>query len=88
MNLPREGAADGEINELHLGFKGTMSALLFDLCLKTRCVLQGCARGGKAGARPSYGYRAVRYLLENGDVQRGDREVIPAEAEVNQRIFA
>ncbi|MFC0280509.1 recombinase family protein [Falsigemmobacter intermedius] len=88
LGIPLVTVAEGEINELHIGLKGTMSALfLKDLAIKTHRGLEGRVREGKSGGGLSYGYRAVRHLLENGEVQRGDREIIPAEAAVIQRIF-
>ena len=42
--------AEGEINELHVGLKGTMNALfLKDLAQKTRRGLEGRVRQGKSG---------------------------------------
>ncbi len=42
--------AEGEINELHVGLKGTMNALfLKDLAAKTRRGLRGRVEAGKSG---------------------------------------
>jgi len=88
LGTPLVTVAEGEIHELHIGLKGTMSALLIKvLAIKTHRGLEGRARERKSGGGLSYGYRAVRLLLENGEVQGGDREIIPAEAAVIQRMF-
>jgi DNA invertase Pin-like site-specific DNA recombinase len=55
--------AEGEINELHVGLKGTMNALyLKDLALKTRRGLDGRVRQGRSGGGLCYGYNVVREL--------------------------
>ena len=48
--------AEGEINELHVGLKGTMNQLfLKDLADKTRRGLRGRVEAGKSGGGNSYG---------------------------------
>ena len=75
--------SEGLISELHIGLKGTMSALfLKDLADKTRRGLEGRVRQGRSGGGKSYGYRVVK-----GD-ERGAREIIPEQAETVQRIFS
>ena len=55
--------AEGEINELHVGLKGTMNALLLkDLAAKTHRGLEGRVREADRGAGSSYGYDVVREL--------------------------
>jgi len=79
--------AEGEISELHVGLKGTMNALfLKDLAMKTRRGLRGRVEKGKAGGGLCYGYKVVKKLDANGDPLRGDREIIPEEAETVRRI--
>ena len=52
--------SEGEINELHVGLKGTMNALfLKDLAAKTRRGLEGRVRQGKSGGGNAYGYDVV-----------------------------
>src|SRR5947209_15133764 len=78
---------EGEISELHVGLKGTMNALfLKDLADKTRRGLRGRVESGRSGGGLCYGYR-VRRTFENGEVSRGEREVVLEEAAVVQRIF-
>ena len=80
--------AEGEINELHIGLKGTMNALfLKDLASKTRRGQRGRVEAGKIPGGKSYGYRLVPTLNANGTVNRGEREVIEDEARIIKRIF-
>ncbi len=81
--------AEGEINELHVGLKGTMNALfLKDLADKTRRGLRGRVEGGKSGGGNSYGYDVVQTLHTDGSALRGDRRINVVEAAIVQRIFA
>lgn len=80
--------AEGEINELHVGLKGTMNALfLKDLAHKTRRGLEGRVRQGKSGGGNAFGYDVVRKTNEAGDPVRGDRRINPQEAVTIKRIF-
>ncbi|MCF1711067.1 recombinase family protein [Tabrizicola sp. J26] len=80
--------AEGEINELHIGLGGTMSALfLKQLAQKTHRGLEGRVRSGKAAGGLSYGYRMVRSPLPDGSFTRGDRAIDPGEAAIVTRIF-
>lgn len=80
--------AEGEISELHVGLKGTMNALfLKDLAMKTHRGLRGRVEKGKAGGGLCYGYRVVKKTDSGGEPIRGDREIVPEEAEVIRRIF-
>jgi len=81
--------AEGEISELHVGLKGTMRALfLKDLADKTRRGLEVRIRAGRSAGTVPYGYRMVRQLRPDGEIDRGLREADPAEAAVVRRIFA
>jgi len=81
--------AEGEVNELHVGLKGTMNALfLKDLAQKTRRGLEGRVRQGKSGGGLSYGYDVVRETDAAGNPMAGGRRINQAEAEVVRRIFA
>ena len=80
--------SEGEVTELHIGLKGTMGALyLKDLAAKTRRGLEGRIRAGRFIGSAPYGYRAVRKLREDGDPDRGLREIDPEQASVVRRIF-
>lgn len=80
--------AEGEITELHVGLKGTMNALfLKDLAMKTHRGLRGRVEKGKSGGGLCYGYKVVKKLDGNGEPIRGDREIIPEEADTVRRIF-
>ena len=80
--------SEGEINELHIGLKGTMNALfLKDLANKTRRGQRGRVEAGKIPGGKSYGYRLVPTLNPDGTVNRGEREIIEDEACVIRRIF-
>ncbi len=80
--------AEGEINELHVGLKGTMNALfLKDLAQKTRRGLEGRVREGRSGGGKAYGYDVVREVDRLGEPIRGGRKINQAEAAVVRRIF-
>jgi site-specific DNA recombinase len=79
---------EGEINELHIGLKGTMNALfLKDLAVKTRRGQRGRVEAGKIPGGNSYGYRIVRRLLDDGKVSTGEREIDLDQAAIIKRIF-
>jgi site-specific DNA recombinase len=79
--------AEGDITHLHIGFKGTMNALfLKDLAEKTRRGLRGRVEDGKSAGGLCYGYRVVK-TLNAGTVTTGEREVVPEEARIVERIF-
>ena len=79
--------AEGDITHLHVGLKGTMNALfLKDLADKTRRGLRGRVELGKSGGGLCYGYKVTR-PTHLGAGTTGDREIVPAEAEVIRRIF-
>ena len=80
--------ADGHVSELHIGLKGTMGALyLKDLAEKTRRGLEGRIRQGRSTGSPAYGYRVVRKLLGNGELDRGLRAIDPDKAGTLRHIF-
>jgi len=81
--------SEGEVSELHIGLKGTMSQLyLKDLADKTRRGLEGRVRQGRSGGGLSYGYRVVRGPIgRDGEAERGLREVLPEQAAIIRRIF-
>jgi site-specific DNA recombinase len=86
--VPIVTLAEGEISELHVGLKGTMNALfLKDLAMKTHRGLRGRIEKGKAGGGLCYGYRVVKKLDVSGEPIRGDREIVPEEADIVCRIF-
>ena len=80
--------AEGEINELHVGLKGTMNALfLKDLAQKTRRGLIGRVRQGKSGGGLCYGYDIVRRADPHGNPIHGERCINEDEAAMVRRIF-
>lgn len=80
--------SEGEINELHVGLKGTMNALfLKDLAIKTHRGIRGRVEAGKIGCGNAYGYHVVHRLDPRGEPIRGEREIIEEQAEVVRRIF-
>ncbi|PHQ69619.1 MAG: resolvase [Paracoccus sp.] len=83
-----ETLAEGRVDEMHIGLKGTMNALfLKDLAAKTRRGLRGRVEAGKSGGGNAYGYTVLRHMGENGEIKRGDREINEQEATIVQRIF-
>lgn len=80
--------AEGEINELYVGLKGTMNALyLKTIARNTHRGLLGRVMKGKSGGGLCYGYRAIKKVDANCTPVRGDREIITEESEVVCRIF-
>lgn len=88
LDIRLETVAEGVINELHIGLKGTMNALyLSDLADKTHrgmvaAVLNGSIPGGR-----TYGYDVVHKLDSRGEPIRGLREINDAEATIVREIF-
>ncbi len=88
IDIAIETVTEGEINELHIGLKGTMNALyLKDLSDKTKrgmtaAVLSGSVPGGRA-----YGYDLVREY-RNGQTTPGLRRINEAEAVIVRGIFS
>jgi len=65
-----------------------MNALYIEeLARRTHRGLEGRVLEGNSGGGLCYGYRPVRQLLPNGEVERGDREIVAEEAAVIERIF-
>ncbi len=80
--------AEGEVNDLHIGLKGTMNAMfLKDLADKTRRGLRGRVEAGKSGGGKSFGYDVVQRFNEAGEAVRGDRKINETEAAIVRRIF-
>lgn len=81
--------AEGEINELHIGLKGTMNALfLKDLAAKVRRGQAGRAAAGSTPGGRAYGYRVVREIDARGELVRGKRAIDEGEAQIVRRIYA
>lgn len=80
--------SEGEINELHIGFKGTMNALfLKDLAAKTRRGQRGSVANGLIPGGITFGYKKVQRFDHKGEPVRGEREIDPEHAETVKRIF-
>jgi DNA invertase Pin-like site-specific DNA recombinase len=80
--------AEGEISELHVGLRGTMSALfLKDLAQKTHRGLEGRVRAGGSAGGLSYGYRIRRGLRPDGNPITGEMEIDPEEAKIVRQSF-
>ncbi len=80
--------AEGEVSELHVGLKGTMNALfLKDLAAKSLRGQIGKARAGLAAGGIAYGYEVICELGPDGEVVRGHRRIVEAEAAIVRRIF-
>ena len=79
-----ETLADGAVSEIHVGLKGTMSALfLKDLAQKTRRGQVGRVKAGRIPGGRSYGYDVV----PSGE-DRGRRVINEREAAIVRRIYA
>lgn len=83
-----DALAEGHISELHIGLKGTMSALLLkDLAQKADRGPEGRVRQGRSAGGISYSYRVCRQLMQEGSLRSGEREIFPVEAAIGRRIF-
>ena len=86
--IPLVTVAEGMISELHIGLKGTMSALfLKDLAQKTHRGLEGRIRCGKSAGGKSYGYDVVRTIAPHGQIAAGERSINQVQAEIIGGIF-
>ena len=73
--------ADGQINEMHIGLKGTMSALfLKNLAAHVKRGMAGVTREGRSAGGDIYGYTAKAG-------ERGVLEINPEKATIVRRIF-
>ncbi|WP_285675050.1 recombinase family protein, partial [Paralimibaculum aggregatum] len=80
--------SEGEIDELHVGLKGTMAALyLKELAEKTRRGLRGRVEAGRSGGGISYGYDVLTDRDARGECEAGRRSINPGEARIVRRIF-
>lgn len=81
--IPILSVSEGEINELHIGLKGTMNALYIkDLAIKTRRGQRGRVEAGRVPGGLSYGYDMVP-----GE-DRGQRVINAEQASIVRRIFS
>ena len=81
--------SEGEINELHVGLKGTMNALfLKDLAAKIRRGQKGRALQGRCPGSLAYGYAVVKKIGADGELEKGLRETRADAAEIVRRIFS
>ena len=88
VDVAIETVAEGRVDELHVGLKGTMNALfLKDLAAKIRRGQRGRIAEGRSAGGLSYGYRVVREIGLDGELVRGKRAIDEAQAEVIRRIF-
>lgn len=88
QGIPVFTVAEGEISELHIGLKGTMSSLfLKDLAQKTHRGLEGRVRKGKSAGGITYGYDVVKQLQADGSLTTGERKINTEQAEIVRRIF-
>lgn len=87
LDIPIETIAEGEINELHIGLKGTMNALyLKDLADKTRRGMIAAVLGGSLPGGRTFGYDLIREY-HNGVPIKGLRAVNAAEADIVRKIY-
>ena len=79
---------EGEINELHVGLKGTMNALfLKDLAAKTHRGLRGRVEKGRSAGGLCYGYEVITTFDAAGEPARGERRIKEVEARIVRRVF-
>jgi site-specific DNA recombinase len=81
--------AEGRVDELHIGLKGTMNALfLKDLASKIRRGQLGRVISGFSSGGLSFGYKVVHELGSDGQQVRGKRSIDDDKATVVRRIFS
>jgi site-specific DNA recombinase len=80
--------SEGEINELHIGLKGTMNALfLKDLAIKIKRGQRGNIESGRASGGLSYGYKVLIEYDAKGLPIRGKRSIDEDQASIIRRIY-
>jgi site-specific DNA recombinase len=80
--------SEGEINELHVGLKGTMNALfLKDLANKTHRGLEGRVLKGKSGGGRAFGYDVTKSVDEQGERVRGNLSINQTEARIVRQVY-
>ncbi|PHR93398.1 MAG: resolvase [Robiginitomaculum sp.] len=80
--------SEGEVDELHIGLKGTMNQLfLKDLARKTHRGLQGRALAGKNAGGKAYGYDVIHKMGADGEPIRGGRKINKQHVAVIIRIM-
>jgi DNA invertase Pin-like site-specific DNA recombinase len=80
--------ANGRVDELQIGFKGTMDAVeLRKMADKIRRGQRGALSRGRIPGGLCYGYEVVRELDERGEMIAGRRRVLPEQAAVVRRIM-
>lgn len=81
--------SEGAVDELQIGFKGTMASLFRkDLADKIRRGQRGRIAAGRTPGNVVYGYRKVHRLDAKGEAERGLREIDPDQAAIVRRIVA
>lgn len=79
---------EGDVSELHIGLKGTMSALfLKELAEKIRRGQRGTVSRGRVPGGLAYGYEVVPAIRADGELDRGIRRIVPDQADVILRIY-
>ena len=80
--------SEGAIDEIQIGFKGTMNALfLKDLASKIRRGQRGRIASGLSAGGLTYGYEVVRTFDADGNLERGKRRIKETEACIVRQIF-
>ena len=88
LDIDLVSVTEGTVNELHIGLKGTMNALMLkDLSDKTSRGQFAAVRNGRTPGGRVYGYDIVRDGRPNAPVTTGRRQINHEEATVVRRIF-
>ena len=80
--------SEGIVNSLHIGITSTMNAMqVKETARKVKRGMQGRVLAGKSAGGIPYGYRTVKKFDAEGNLIRGDREIVDEQAEIILRIL-
>ena len=86
-DIPIFTVMEGRIQRVHVGLAGTISSIFIEqLSHRVKRGKAGNIRQGKAAGSLAYGYK-IKYLNDQGVLEKGLREIYPEQARIVQRIY-